>query len=136
MEAVLVGQSSAKGDHFVAGEFEDSAASMANHVIVGVFAESQLVVRLFDVESNLFEDSAFDQQGKRAIDGRLGDAVASSPQGEQELLRLEMVLHLEHGFEGSLSGFGELDAAAFEVASEGFGRGFGAGGGIRADHAR
>ena len=62
VEAVFAGQSPAKGDHLVAGEFEDSAASMANHVIVGVFAESQLVVRLFDVESNLFEDSAFDQQ--------------------------------------------------------------------------
>jgi hypothetical protein len=63
---------------FLRAELHNSAAPAADHVVVGVLAVGQLVVRLFDVKTHLLEYSAIDEQRERSIDSLRMPSTASS----------------------------------------------------------
>ena len=119
MEAVPGCQPPAKVDHVFTSELDDASASSAHHVVVGGLAETAFVMGLLNVEADLLEDAAADEEGEGSVDGGLGDAVTLLAEGEEQLLGFEVVGEVEDGVEDDFAGGGELDAAALEVAPEG-----------------
>ncbi len=115
---VFACESASQLDDVVAGEFDDATASAADHVVVGVFAETEFVVGLLHVETHLFENAAIDQKRQRSVDRSLGDALPALTQCEQQLFRFEVVGNAEHGVEDVLPRRGVFDVSVFEVALE------------------
>ena len=103
---------------FVRRELDDSPATAADHVVVRALAERVFIVRLLYVKPDLFQDTAVDEEGQRAVDRRLAHLQALFPEEIQNLLGLEMVLHLQHGIEDFSPRAGILDPPPLGILSQ------------------
>ena len=105
-------------DHFIGSELDDSPTPPTEHVIVRVLAEGVLVVGLLDVETDLLKDAAVHQQGQRPVHRRLPDVKPPLFDGIDNLLGLEVLVHVEHHVEELPPWTGELDPVIAEVLAE------------------
>jgi len=118
VELVLSGDSISQGDDLVGGEFDDVPAALADHVIVRRLAEDLLVVGLFRLEAHLFENTAFDQQMERAVDGGFAYVVLMFVEETQQLLSLEMCAQGENGVQDQSASARVLDGVVSQVLAK------------------
>ena len=103
---------------FVGGEIDDPTAATTNHVIVRVFTVGVLIVSLFDVESDLLENSAIHQERQRPIDRGFSDLLAAFSQQVEHLLGLEVLVQVQNRIQNDPPGDRVLDAVCLQIPAE------------------
>ena len=113
-----IGDSLSEVDHLIGGEFKNAAALATDHVIVRAVAEGELIVNMFYVEANLFQDSGGHQQRERAVDGGFGNSETPFRHHVQDLIGFEVFGEIENHVEDLLSGRGHFDCVFAEKSAE------------------
>lgn len=99
-------------------ELDQATCSHADHVITWFEAVDESVVCLLRIEQSLSDDSRFDEQADRAIDGGLRDSVIRPPHVEEQFLDFEDVVAVYDRIK-DLGAFGcVLQALGLEVSTE------------------
>ena len=100
------------------GELDESPRAHADHVVPRLESVDESVVSLLRIEQSLCDDSRFDQQADRPVDGGLGHSVIRISHVEEQFLHFEHVVAVDDRVE-NLGSFGRVfEALGLEVSAK------------------
>jgi len=122
VKVISFGDALAQADDLVGVEFDDPPAAPADHVIVGLLAETDLVMGTVGVEADLLENAAVNQQRERPVDGGLAHGLVALAEVLEHLIGLEMTVDRQHGVEDLGPSDRILDTVLPQVRAKRFAR--------------
>jgi hypothetical protein len=118
VEAISPGNPGPELFDLIRTELDDPTAALTHHVVVRTGAERVLVVSLFDVETDLFEDAAVHQQRQGAIHRGFADPPTPFLQHVQNLVGLKVLTKSQHYVEDLPARAGVLDSVITKILAE------------------
>ena len=65
-------------------------------MIMVLMSEYMLIVGMFIIPFNLFNETTFDEKGECSVYGSLGDLGAFVPESQMQFVHIEMAMNLEN----------------------------------------